>query len=873
MPTGYKVGDGYIEVRLVGPDKPDIDAMKRRVKQAAGKVEVDVGANTTEFDKKAKATESKKKDLDKKVEPKIGADDAEGQRKLANVRRILDDMQKRVVEARVGADTEAARLKLRAVELQLEKLDRKTSSPKIDLDGVATAELALIRLDRQIDAVEGSTVHWFQEANAGVSGLGGQLRNLGEFIVPVGLALVATFGPALIAMLKLAVIGVVGIAGAVGAAGIATGVFAAVFISAFSDMKDRAEALKEAQDKVADAKTTKEKTEALKELRVAQAALKGPIGEAATAYARMDATWNKFIERNSPQVYGIMRKGFDTFSAAIPQLQPLFDVAFKVFDKWAGRVEAFVRSDRFGAFIKKTADIAGPALDKLMEAGGNFLEGIVQALGGFAPVGNDFLTWLVKVSEKFEKWTESADFKKMAEDAREWANDVGPKVVDTLKGLFEIIVQVSDWLANGGREDLGTIASAFGAIGDALNWIDEHKDVFKALIAPIGVLAQPILQIIDLFKKVKGWIDDLFGNKTHTGTLGFDDRATPKLSTLLTDVAKWAGKRFLAIIGADSGDATSKIAGVLNFVAPWAGDIFTGILKAANSDAVSKIGETLSRVGGWAGKKFLGFLTGSNANAVGSLSQLLGRVGGSWLGKKFTGFLTGNNSSALSSISSTMGRVASWSGRRFLGHLTGNNSGAISVISSAVSSVRRWTRTHSGSLSLSMGNVRSVVSSALGAVGRFAGKTFTAFLKLSKLGFSAGGLVPGLASGGPVNYVSGSGRVEGPGNGLDDDKAGQFRLTRNEFVINATESKRHRPLIEAINSGVLSQAAAAAQGPAPQTSGASATIGLGTNFGDVYVSITAQDIAEMKTARDFFKYIEQAARAGVRSGNSLGMAV
>lgn len=70
------------------------------------------------------------------------------------------------------------------------------------------------------------------------------------------------------------------------------------------------------------------------------------------------------------------------------------------------------------------------------------------------------------------------------------------------------------------------------------------------------------------------------------------------------------------------------------------------------------------------------------------------------------------------------------------------------------------------------------------------------------LGYAGGGPVKGYADGGPIRLADGgpSGWVSGPGSETSDSVLA--RLSRNEFVVNAKQAKKHSLLLQMINDGV-----------------------------------------------------------------------
>jgi len=79
----------------------------------------------------------------------------------------------------------------------------------------------------------------------------------------------------------------------------------------------------------------------------------------------------------------------------------------------------------------------------------------------------------------------------------------------------------------------------------------------------------------------------------------------------------------------------------------------------------------------------------------------------------------------------------------------------------------------------------------------------------AKRDYASGGKVRGYAGGGDVQAYPGGGYIEGPGSGTSDSiltllgSGNVVRSSDTEFIVNAQQTKRHRRLLELINSGQL----------------------------------------------------------------------
>lgn len=213
-------------------------------------------------------------------------------------------------------------------------------------------------------------------------------------------------------------------------AGIGMGVFGAVAKTAMSDVTENAKKVEDLTDKIAlltteeklagkygieAGKIAKERAKAQLEL---EARLKnmGPAERGATmGFIGMKKSWTDFVDKNKPQTFGILQKGYGLIGKVISKLQPFFDMGAKA----AGRLLDAMSASVSGGGIERLAAKAGPALDNLVKI---FINTGRAVTGMFAKMGNTgqgdgMLTWLADATGKWNGWVhasgENAGFNKL----------------------------------------------------------------------------------------------------------------------------------------------------------------------------------------------------------------------------------------------------------------------------------------------------------------------------------------------------------------------------------------------------------------------------------------------------------------------------
>ncbi|GAA0347909.1 hypothetical protein NE235_10725 [Actinoallomurus spadix] len=196
---------------------------------------------------------------------------------------------------------------------------------------------------------------------------------------------------------------------------------------------------------------------------------------------------------------------------------------------------------------------------------------------------------------------------------------------------------------------------------------------------------------------------------------------------------------------------------------------------------------------------------------------------------------------------------------------------AKSAVSGAVSAATGACRTFARGNYRALLTAKNAVTSAFNAVmslgRRWASQTFNATFGVIKKLFSAeGGYVGpealGYATGGPVQRFPTGGSVSGPGTATSDSIPAM--LSNGEFVVNAAQTARFLPLLEAINSGLAPGpstatfvASAPASSAAPPATATAAGVAASSNPLDLGGILQQwQDVVKPATKSDVNKAIK-----------------
>jgi phage-related protein len=260
----------------------------------------------------------------------------------------------------------------------------------------------------------------------------GKLRDIGSKGLSPLMTAAASLGPALLPVLAGATVAAGALGVATVASGAALGVFAAVSKTAYANIGAASKTLTTAHTALAtaNAKVTAAEyalsqahtktglvaahhrlalamdaqSKAAAGLAKAQAGLSGPLGAAAAAQGRANAAWKRFVDLNSPAVYGVFRQGFDMLTAAIPKLEPLFKVAAGAASYLLGALSQFTTGGGLDRLVKFLAGQADTALYTFISVMANVATG-VGALGrAFGSVSGGISDGLVNMAVAFKDW-------------------------------------------------------------------------------------------------------------------------------------------------------------------------------------------------------------------------------------------------------------------------------------------------------------------------------------------------------------------------------------------------------------------------------------------------------------------------------------
>ena len=279
-----------------------------------------------------------------------------------------------------------------------------------------------------------------------------RLKRLEGGFPPI-LAGAAALGPALIPVLATASAAAVGMGVALGSAGSALGVFGAVTKTAFGEVKDASDKTKDLRDKIRllqeeakiaptsalSDKYMKQVSKATLEYNARLSELPPTTRNVVRAYDKMTGSWQAFVDKNKPAVYGVMTSGFDAISRHVGDLQPLFDTGAKFAGRWVNSITGWVDKGGLSRVVAFLDGNAGPALKRLetifrnlAKVGGNLMDAAVFSKSG------GLLGFLERGSGALAKWSSGNGLTRLMD----YLDKNGPKVASTAKDFAGAVIQI-----------------------------------------------------------------------------------------------------------------------------------------------------------------------------------------------------------------------------------------------------------------------------------------------------------------------------------------------------------------------------------------------------------------------------------------------
>ena len=233
-----------------------------------------------------------------------------------------------------------------------------------------------------------------------------------------------------------------GLAAGFAAAGAGLGVFGAVAKTVFTEASKAATAYAAAQQKYANATTSKQRIAALQAEKNAMAGLSPPVKALAIQLGNTKSQWKKFTDAAAPGVVGVIGKGLGLLPKILAAMKPFLAPTEAALRGIIGQLSKGLSSSGFKSFIDAFAKNSGPAITKIAKAIGNVVVGIGGILKAFLPTSQTLLTGIDKITAKFRIWGTTLTGHSGFQSLMTTFKTETPQAVAILKNLGMVIANV-----------------------------------------------------------------------------------------------------------------------------------------------------------------------------------------------------------------------------------------------------------------------------------------------------------------------------------------------------------------------------------------------------------------------------------------------
>lgn len=364
---------------------------------------------------------------------------------MANVKMNIE-YRVRAIDAFTKVHKRLTR-QLETLEKQLDRVS-KTREIKIDADTLAAVK-KLDKVEKEVKDIPRFKVitiiaNTHKDFRRTMDRVADFSRDMGEitqgFLVG---SIFTALGPAL----QVTAGGLGAITAAATPAALGLGGLLAVGVPALTELTDKYGDLKDAREKLADAKTEKEIAKATEELAEAQSKLSSSQVKAADAMDRFGKFFDEFSKKFETPMLEIFTKALDTAQNLLTTLEPAIQsTAHAVKDIFDAFNQNLNTAD-MKEFFKWVGRTAGPYLEMLTKALGNFIAGIGNMLVAFDPLAKSFLEGFMDMSKSFRDWAANLEKNKGFQDFLQNVREYTPVVLTLIGDLVEFFWRFLDAMA------------------------------------------------------------------------------------------------------------------------------------------------------------------------------------------------------------------------------------------------------------------------------------------------------------------------------------------------------------------------------------------------------------------------------------------
>lgn len=220
-------------------------------------------------------------------------------------------------------------------------------------------------------------------------------------------------------------------------------------------------------------------------------------------YDKFQKTWQGIVKDLEKPVLKAFSTAMQASNKAVQMARPLFDSAATAVNNLLTALNQSLDSSPVRAFFDYMNKQAGPMLEKIGKATGNFLQGIMSMMVAFGPLSESFANGFLKMSESFATWAAGLSKSEKFQSFITFVRENTPKVLELIGNLTTFIVNLGIGLTPLGVKVL-ELVNKFLAWSNAMMvahpWIGKLVGVLLILTGGFMALMPTIVAVAALFE-------------------------------------------------------------------------------------------------------------------------------------------------------------------------------------------------------------------------------------------------------------------------------------------------------------------------------------------------------------------------------------
>lgn len=439
------------------------NTLSRRITEAR------IGADIGTFESRMVEVSRALAEAGETVTPEIELEMTRFTRDINEVQNRMREIARSTADPQVEADITGFMAQMAAVQAQLDIVTREHDVDiRVDAGGASARLSALwlqIRSLTARDFVANITARW-ANYQAVMGAMASFSRNFSEIVGMTARGITIAMSPAIVPVLSSVVgllgnlgpmIGTIGgsmfaLATSFGAAGIGAAGFAAVAIPSIGKVVETSKELKEIEEKIAKADTWKERNKLMKEQQGILDGMSKAQAKAGDALTEFKSNYSDLVKDMESPVLDVFAGGLTAITGILGLARPMIENVTDTFKGMMDTLNANLAAEDVKAFFRFLEDFAGPALETVGKAVGNFVVGLFNMMEAFGPLASETQNSFLNMSESFRSWSaglsENKGFQKFADYVSENMPKIRSIFSDAINGVIHMFAAFGDSSSN-----------------------------------------------------------------------------------------------------------------------------------------------------------------------------------------------------------------------------------------------------------------------------------------------------------------------------------------------------------------------------------------------------------------------------------------